>query len=726
MSAEAVHRALEDTIPAMEYYYARSVFTKDEIKDIVKTRTAAEYKLHGPGATYNEVVKAVEYEKGLEKLRRVRGKNVPLKNRFDEHIVQRISKLYDRFAIHLEGEDRINLAKHELEFLSGGKSKDQEKKAGQVLGRLVNENPTRDDLWVHAARYEMERKSIGNARALLQQGLRVVPKSGTLWRAYFMIELTYLGELLDALKSDEKAQDEELDPKLRLVLNGAIPQVVHRHCVKAMHQGQAAPQDPALPLTVDFVKICRKFGFTAKLVDALTGYIAEAEGEKTVEEDLLARCGGYFKALDGLVTPTQYLGIVLDAADAVTPDDDDAEASAAKATAAACAAAEGVFAALFDDWAAAKAAGAAADAARAIAAVLLMVEQCVRSAYLLPVPKLLMSAAALTAAYAPATSAPLDEAAPLLAPLLGSGDTARNEHPLYVLAMASVAKLLRDPAVAAHATPAQAIELHHLGVKLNHNAAAGPPLPSPVAALLRAGEAPTAAPLAAAVASWCLAIELSRAAGGSDADIKGLVQAGLKATQGAADQHRLWVAAILAAYRTRLTAKGKAAAGRLTATLLDAISTTAALPSGARRAEALTKVAAVALVADPVVSLAALRKAHSLPESVAAQMIRAAISQHDTAPAAGDGPAIKRRKVAAPPAVGGAGKGVETVRGLFDHLVHGPSGLRKSAQLWALWIRWEERHSTARSLHVRTTATRNPGGIPVGDLDAELAAIPCL
>ncbi|KAJ9471996.1 hypothetical protein DIPPA_10400, partial [Diplonema papillatum] len=54
MSADSVHKILEESVPALEYFFARSVFSREEIKDIVKKRTATEYILHGPNATLDE------------------------------------------------------------------------------------------------------------------------------------------------------------------------------------------------------------------------------------------------------------------------------------------------------------------------------------------------------------------------------------------------------------------------------------------------------------------------------------------------------------------------------------------------------------------------------------------------------------------------------------------------------------------------------------------------
>eukprot|EP01064_Diplonema_japonicum_P033288 TRINITY_DN6519_c0_g3_i1.p1 TRINITY_DN6519_c0_g3~~TRINITY_DN6519_c0_g3_i1.p1 ORF type:complete len:599 (+),score=141.49 TRINITY_DN6519_c0_g3_i1:57-1853(+) len=302
MAADAVHKIMEEAVPALEYYYARNVFSRDELKEIVKKRTATEYMLHGPGCCYNEVLKALNYERTLEQLRNRRSPKTPLRNRHDEHITDRIMNLYDRFADTLEGEERIRIAYHKLDFLDSSKVKDHDKKAGQVLGKLVNEFPSRQDVWIYAARYEMEKHhSIDNSRGLLQRSLRLVPEGIKVWRAYFMIELTYLGELLEKLK--ENPPQDELAPSLKGILAGGIPKVVFLHAMKS----QAKSED-SLSLALDFLKIARKFQFTKNIQKAIVSYLEthHAEDDKTKATAVSA---GFFEAEYGCETPAQWSGV---------------------------------------------------------------------------------------------------------------------------------------------------------------------------------------------------------------------------------------------------------------------------------------------------------------------------------------------------------------------------------------------------------------------------------
>ena len=312
MASDAVHKSLEGCVPAMEYYLARKIFTQDEVKEIIKKRTTVEYTLHGPaGSNYVEVQRALNYEKSLEGLRRRRSKRVPLKNRFDEHIIQRIMNLYERFEMTMRGEDRIELAYDQVRWLKTVKGKDYEKKAGLILGRLLTEHPTREDIHVFSARWELENHlSIDNARAVLQRGLRFVPKGRKLWRAYFMIELTYVGELLEKLKEEDGEGEEEVDANLRGVLNGVIPRVVHAHCMTAF----AADATEQMEMAIDLLKIAGKFPFSASLQLHLCTYLAKGVQEGRASRNILAKAKMFSEAANFVILssaaklPTDYCG----------------------------------------------------------------------------------------------------------------------------------------------------------------------------------------------------------------------------------------------------------------------------------------------------------------------------------------------------------------------------------------------------------------------------------
>ncbi|KAJ3331442.1 U3 snoRNP protein [Blyttiomyces sp. JEL0837] len=70
--AETVHFYLERMVPELEDLEQRGIFTKDEIKAIVKRRTALEYAVHRRIGRRADFLRYIEYEVNLDRLRRKR------------------------------------------------------------------------------------------------------------------------------------------------------------------------------------------------------------------------------------------------------------------------------------------------------------------------------------------------------------------------------------------------------------------------------------------------------------------------------------------------------------------------------------------------------------------------------------------------------------------------------------------------------------------------------
>eukprot|EP00754_Rhynchopus_humris_P011790 Rhum_TRINITY_DN14249_c14_g1::Rhum_TRINITY_DN14249_c14_g1_i1::g.76946::m.76946/K14557/UTP6; U3 small nucleolar RNA-associated protein 6 len=773
MAAEAVHKAMEECVPAMEYYMARNVFSKDEVKEIIKRRTAMEYSLHGgAGSSPVEIMKAINYEKSLEVLRKRRSKKVVMRNRFNEHIQQRIAKLYERFQPSMRGEDRVDMAYDHVRWLGTlKKSKEAEKAMGQVLGRLVTEHPQREDIWVFCARWEMEHhNSIDNARALLQKGLRMVPQGKLLWRAYFMIELTYLGELLENLKSSPPAEGSDeppLDANLKLILNGAIPKVVHSHCMAAFDDptppdADAVARDGVAPyekqlqsarntraaLTADFLRISRRFEFTAGLqsflcsrlaasADAASGEPAAAAGSSPHAPRCAARTAaklaGFYVASSNARLPFDYAGVAALRDESAEAGDEVLRRCVERRAADSAAAAgdekkeegegekeEGAASAVGTVALQSRGADELARALEEIAAdgraedVLFAAAEAVAAAYGLE--DKLRDASTTLGGY-------LCGAAAARALPLGAGaarvehDLAAAEHPYVARVAGELRRLAADEAALRTLRPAALMELLRIVASL---------LPQSEAAGLAQGA------LSGAVERWGVSdpaqevvdAHLSLAAlqysGGRAADAVATLKKGAAAAGAAAEAAALWVPAIQLAHASL----GEQRAQKVDETVTAAVQQVAKLTLGAPRMEALEKVGTVALLAAPATALKALELVHKLPEALACQMVLACVGLSDDRATATSAPAAKRRRVGTGLVQGAqASEGVKRVRQVLDRLIKGPAGLGKSAQLWALWIRFEEANDVGKALHVRKCATRMPGGIQAHSLDAALKLV---
>eukprot|EP00756_Hemistasia_phaeocysticola_P066341 Hpha_TRINITY_DN9165_c0_g1::TRINITY_DN9165_c0_g1_i1::g.94665::m.94665/K14557/UTP6; U3 small nucleolar RNA-associated protein 6 len=277
--SELINKRLEESIADLNDLYRRKLFTRREIKAIVKKRRSHEVMMTSGGYSLSDVRGVIDYEKKLEETRQWRRDRLPIKKKedSDRHFTRRLKALYRRGAAHLQSEDeKLAFRNEHVKYLTEIGAKEE---AGQILRRSIDEAPTKDGVWVDAARWELrENKSVDNARAVLQRGLRMLTGSKLLWRAYFLIELTYWGELLSILKTEAEKNEaegkapDEIPAKLGAVLLGKIPEVVHSHATKS------APKE-AVRLTIDFLEQCTRFPFTARLQRALGRWL-EARAEE--------------------------------------------------------------------------------------------------------------------------------------------------------------------------------------------------------------------------------------------------------------------------------------------------------------------------------------------------------------------------------------------------------------------------------------------------------------
>ena len=70
----------------------------------------------------------------------------------------------------------------------------------QVLTKALRLHPAVPGLWIYSAAWEFEHNGdIAAARALMQRGLRMCPKSEKLWLEYFRMELVYTEKMKERL-----------------------------------------------------------------------------------------------------------------------------------------------------------------------------------------------------------------------------------------------------------------------------------------------------------------------------------------------------------------------------------------------------------------------------------------------------------------------------------------------------------------------------------------------
>ncbi|KAJ1879014.1 U3 snoRNP protein [Coemansia sp. RSA 486] len=194
--AEIVQYQLERMVPELEDLERRKLFTKAEIKAIVKKRTKFEYALKRRQVPCAAFLRYIEYEMNVDALRVKRkqrlGQVGDKTTLSDYSISQRVISVYERALVRHQ--KSVAMWIQYIDYLSNQQKGDSEqgyaRTLAKVYARAIIAHPFHEELWIGAAAHELEINGNGHgARVLLQRALRVNPKSQKLWIEYFRLEV---------------------------------------------------------------------------------------------------------------------------------------------------------------------------------------------------------------------------------------------------------------------------------------------------------------------------------------------------------------------------------------------------------------------------------------------------------------------------------------------------------------------------------------------------------
>ncbi|KAH6596718.1 hypothetical protein BASA61_003412 [Batrachochytrium salamandrivorans] len=199
--AEQANYHLEGMLAELKDLELRGVFTKLEIKSIVKKRTSFEYSIHRKIVKKTDFLKYIEYEINLEKLRKKRKLRLGLDSApekgergitlSDYSIVRRIHQLHQKALKRFSGDIRLW-----LQYFEWSKRVGSSKALGKSFAKAIQLHPTKPIFWILAATWEFEENSdVESARVLLQRALRINPIDKTLWTEYFKLELLWVQKI---------------------------------------------------------------------------------------------------------------------------------------------------------------------------------------------------------------------------------------------------------------------------------------------------------------------------------------------------------------------------------------------------------------------------------------------------------------------------------------------------------------------------------------------------
>ena len=286
--ADAVRQILESMVPELDALHERGIFTREELKEVVRRRTDFEYATRRPSGKTKPVdfMRYVEYELKLEELRRLRAKGERAakaasddkahrraKGRAEFCIVRRVHFIFSRAIKKFSG--NIPLWRSYFDFC---KKHGGSRTFSRTLTKALQLHPNKPGMWIEAASWELNghRNEVA-ARALLQQGLRVCKRSEVLWLEYFHFELLLARRMQlrrEVIKLSNGAADApSYNPA---IAGGAVAGVVARRAIEAL--------GARVPVYAGLLENIRKFDpnafprVEADLIEGMKGRLGASNG----------------------------------------------------------------------------------------------------------------------------------------------------------------------------------------------------------------------------------------------------------------------------------------------------------------------------------------------------------------------------------------------------------------------------------------------------------------
>ncbi|XP_054633985.1 U3 small nucleolar RNA-associated protein 6 homolog [Dunckerocampus dactyliophorus] len=278
--AEIVQQRIEDRIPELEQLERVGLFTKKEIKAIIKRVTALEYKLHRLIVTKDDFIAYIQYEINVLELVKKRRAHIHYKHKKEEiefAIVHRINSVFRRATN--KWKDDVQLWLSHVAFCKKWSTKGQ---LSRVFSAMLAIHPDKPALWLMAAKTELEdRKSSENARHLFLRALRFHPGNKKVYQEYFRMELLHCEKLRKKKEGLEKAQiaigEYEFPPE---ILSGKVAMVVYK---------DATDKNKEAEFVISLLNIACIFDFTKDFQESILQDLKTNFLDDSVTWDFLAK-----------------------------------------------------------------------------------------------------------------------------------------------------------------------------------------------------------------------------------------------------------------------------------------------------------------------------------------------------------------------------------------------------------------------------------------------------
>lgn len=278
--AEIVQQRIEDRIPELEQLERVGLFTKKEVRAMLKRATSLEYKLHRLIINKEDFIGYIQYE--INVLELIKKRRLAIGYHFKREeieytISQRINNIFRRATS--KWKDDVQLWLSHVAFCKKWATKGQMSK---VFSSMLAIHPNKPALWIMAAKCEMEdRNSSESARQLFLRALRFHPDSKKVYQEYFRMELLHAEKLRKQQKALERAEmklpDYEFSPE---IMSGKLAEIVYKDATEKIQGAD---------FMITLLNIAAIFDFTKDLQDSIVQDLQSKHTDDSLTWDFMAK-----------------------------------------------------------------------------------------------------------------------------------------------------------------------------------------------------------------------------------------------------------------------------------------------------------------------------------------------------------------------------------------------------------------------------------------------------
>uniref|UniRef100_A0A8D3C017 UTP6 small subunit processome component n=1 Tax=Scophthalmus maximus TaxID=52904 RepID=A0A8D3C017_SCOMX len=278
--AEIVQQRIEDRIPELEQLERVGLFTKKEVKSIVKRATALEYKLHRLIVNKEDFIAYIQYEINVLELVKKRRAHIHYQFKREEiefPIIHRINSIFRRATN--KWKDDVQLWLSHVAFCKKWATKGQ---ISKVFSAMLAIHPDKPALWIMAAKNELEdRNSSESARHLFLRALRFHPENKKVYQEYFRMELLHCEKLRKQKKELEMAEMDLGEYEFSAeILSGKLAEVVYRDATGKIKEAE---------FVISLLNTAAIFDFTKELQDSILQDLQTNYTEESLTWDFMAK-----------------------------------------------------------------------------------------------------------------------------------------------------------------------------------------------------------------------------------------------------------------------------------------------------------------------------------------------------------------------------------------------------------------------------------------------------